>query len=1130
MRAAAHVAFHAAIAAAVGPIAEYNPLDPPPPEEIAATDAVDWPDGFRGVDCRLKLFDNVTRTWRLLDTGAMVSVCPPSATDKLDKSFVLEAVDGSRIPTYGSKQIQVRLGRKTFKVKFIIADVKESILGWDFISQNKLNWIWDQWGNLFLQDSVSGIKTRLKFVSLPHGTLPGAKGLEVPSSGQPPVSANSPEARAFYLACIKSLEQEGKQSEIKPKYAKLINKYSEILTPTFQDSSTRHKVFHKIKIIEGSVPSKAKVRKLLPGSPKEVKGKAAWMELVKLGVVERVKADADTTWTSALHLQPKPDGQELRPCSDFRDLNSKSVPESYPLPCISTFTHKLRGAKIFSKVDLKKAFYNVAIQPETGPLTTTVTLWGTFVYKRLAMGLASAPGTFQRVLDTILQEVDNIYVYLDDIMVYNDNEEEHMETLEKLFTKLSENGLAIALDKCSFGQPSIEYLGYKVDETGISPLKRKVDCILKLPDPTTQKELLRFLGAVNYFRSCLKGIIKNGKFINTAEVLKPLYAAATTTDLKPKQKFKEAWDSQSSLRQSYLDAKSLIVNPVLLAHPDPNLPLALSTDASHHSVGAVLEQRNHDGVWEPLEFWSRGLGQDKLSWSTYRKELMAAQHGVRHFLEDINGRHFTIFSDHRPLIESFKSNNLQENDPVAFRALQEIGMFTRDVRHIEGEKNVFADFLSRIEPAKLGDVHTSALDKLASLSADTMQLQTMDPKTLEVSQQSCKQVENILNGKFPKNTSFQRVKFGESYLLCEMSSSKPRPVVPEEMQPRLLKVFHSLGHAGQKESVRRLASHYYWNNMKSQIKKYVKQCIPCQKVKPSRLPSPHVGKFPVPDERFSHVHVDLVGPLPESRGFKYILSIVDRTTRYVHGIPLPDPTAENCARAFLSQWLAHYGCPKIVTSDNGAAFVANLWQDMAKTLNYDVNFTALYSPMTNAMVERQHQSIKNSLKAALLEMGDAHQDKWADQLPWTLLSRRVALHQDSGTSSSELVYGKSPIIPGALLQPAEEMSQNQLRDLLKNLQSKSSTPAVQTSTHLPPPSSPDAELPPGTTHVMARQHKTLGLDPSYQGPFRLLEQVSRSQVKIQIGHNRDGSIRTELRRLQDIKPADVAEGIRSKTN
>ena len=114
----------------------------------------------------------------------------------------------------------------------------------------------------------------------------------------------------------------------------------------------------------------------------------------------------------------------------------------------------------------------------------------------------------------------SIYVYLDDIMVYNDNEEEHMETLEKLFTKLSENGLAIALDKCSFGQPSIEYLGYKVDETGISPLKRKVDCILKLPDPTTQKELLRFLGAVNYFRSCLKGIIKNGKFINTAEVLR----------------------------------------------------------------------------------------------------------------------------------------------------------------------------------------------------------------------------------------------------------------------------------------------------------------------------------------------------------------------------------------------------------------------------------------------------------------------------------------------------------------------------------------------------------------------------------------------------------------------------------
>ena len=118
----------------------------------------------------------------------------------------------------------------------------------------------------------------------------------------------------------------------------------------------------------------------------------------------------------------------------------------------------------------------------------------------------------------------------------------------------------------------------------------------------------------------------------------------------------------------------------------------------------------------------------------------------------------------------------------------------------------------------------------------------------------------------------------------------------------------------------------------------------------------------MPDQRFSHVHVDLVGALPESKGFKYLLSVICRTSRYIQAIPVMDPTSEACANAFLHHWVAHFSCPSVCTSDNGSSFIASLWRDMNKTLNIDVKFTALYSPMSNAMVERQHQSLKNSLK------------------------------------------------------------------------------------------------------------------------------------------------------------------------
>ena len=156
-------------------------------------------------------------------------------------------------------------------------------------------------------------------------------------------------------------------------------------------------------------------------------------------------------------------------------------------------------------------------------------------------------------------------------------------------------------------------------------------------------------------------------------------------------------------------------------------------------------------------------------------------------------------------------------------------------------------------------------------------------------------------------------------------------------------------------------------------------------------------------------------------------------------------------------------------------------------------------------------------------MGNVHQDKWVDQLPWTLLSRRVALHQDVGASPSELVFGKTPTIPGVIAKQGLDLKAPELRDLLTNLQKKSAAPAVQTSTHSPPPVAPDAALPPGTTHVFTKNHKTLGLDPSWSGPFPILESISRSQIRIKIGLTKDGNVRSEVRRLHDVKPAFMDE-------
>ena len=172
--------------------------------------------------------------------------------------------------------------------------------------------------------------------------------------------------------------------------------------------------------------------------------------------------------------------------------------------------------------------------------------------------------------------------------------------------------------------------------------------------------------------------------------------------------------------------------------------------------------------------------------------------------------------------------------------------------------------------------------------------------------------------------------------------------------------------------------------MKHDIPIFIKTCNPCLKTKPGKK-TVNTGEFLVPDKRFSHVMVDVVGPLPNSFGYKYLLSIICRTTRNLHAVPMKEALSEEAASAFLHHWASIWGLPSLVTSDNGASFVAGLWKGMMEKLNIEVKYSALYRPQSIGMLERQHQSLKSSLKAALIDMGDTYQDKWLNFLPFVLL-------------------------------------------------------------------------------------------------------------------------------------------------
>ena len=588
----------------------------------------------------------------------------------------------------------------------------------------------------------------------------------------------------------------------------------------------------------------------------------------------------------------------------------------------------------------------------------------------MPFGLRNAAQTFQRLMNTVLQGLPFAFVYIDDILVASADEAEHFRHLREVFERLQQHGLVIRPEKCEFGKASLDFLGYHVSSSGIQPTKKKVAALASFPEPKTVKQLQRFLGMLNYYH----------RFVpHAASLLHPLHQL--TASKRPNDPIQ--WNS--SLQEVFGKAKTVLEHATLIAHPTSDAPLALCTDASDQGVGASLEQWQA-GRWCPLGFFSCHLRKAELKYSAFDKELLAAYLAVRHFRSLLEGRECTLITDHLPLVRAFRKVS-DSWSPRQQRHLSALAEFLADVQHRKGEDNVVADCLSRIPV----DVVTLGVD-YAQLAA---------------AQQSCPAVQT-------SRTAITGLKFADvsvsgSVLLCDVSTGRPRPLVPLDFRRSIFAALHGLAHPGVRASQQLIGARFVWHGMRRDIANWCKSCTDCLTAKTHRHFKAPVEGISIPGDAFSHVHLDLVGPLPVSRGFKYLLTVIDRTTRWPEAIPIPDATTTTCVRAFLSGWVSRFGLPLHITSDRGSQFTSALWSATAKMFGITLHRTTSYHPQANGLVERFHRSLKASLRARLVG------SDWADQLPLVLLGLRVAPKEDLKASAADLVLRHSPMLPGEVL-------------------------------------------------------------------------------------------------------------------
>jgi cleavage and polyadenylation specificity factor subunit 1 len=298
----------------------------------------------------------------------------------------------------------------------------------------------------------------------------------------------------------------------------------------------------------------------------------------------------------------------------------------------------------------------------------------------MTFGMRNAGNTFQRLMDRVLNG-SNGFPYLDDVLVASKSAADHERHLRDVLQRLSAAGLVLNTEKCQFAVKELDFLGHHVSAAGIAPLASRVADLQRHPRPGSVQELMAFLGTINFYR----------RFIpKAAAILRPL-----TESLKGKPALKSAVVWQPDMDAAFVAAKSALAAAAILAHPKPGAELSMMVDASDLHVGAVLQQRATPGAaWQPLGFFSQKLSPAERRYLAFDRELLACVAGVRHFRYLLEGRRWTLFTDHKPL--TFALGKVGEPwSARQARHLSFVAEYTTDIRHVAGVDNVVADMLSR---------------------------------------------------------------------------------------------------------------------------------------------------------------------------------------------------------------------------------------------------------------------------------------------------------------------------------------------------------------------------------------------------------------------------------------------------
>ncbi|XP_039618275.1 uncharacterized protein K02A2.6-like [Polypterus senegalus] len=616
---------------------------------------------------------------------------------------------------------------------------------------------------------------------------------------------------------MQTLEKSSNQS-INNSFKELLSQYAQV----FRDGIGTLKHLKAQIVLEDNAVSRFHKARPVPYALRP-KVEAELQRLEREGILTKVEW---YEWATPIVPVVKGDGT-VRICGDFKvTVNPVLKTEQYPLPRIDKIFASLGRGEKFSKIDLAQAYLQMEVEDSSKKYLTINTTKGLYQYNRLVFGVASAPAIWQKAIEQVLQGIPGTQCYLDDILVTGADDKEHLENLGKVLSRLADFGLRVNKNKCEFFKNSIEYCGHQIDKEGLHKCKNKIEAVLKAPKPQNVSQLWSFLGLVNYYHKFLP---------NLSTALHPLNSLLRS---------ETAWSWTKDCERAFKEAKSLVTSDNVLTHYDPNLPLQLACDASPYGIGAVLSHKFTDGTERPIAFASRSLTPAERNYAQIDREALSLVWGVKKFNQYLYGRHFTLLTDHQPLLSIF--NPCKGVPGMAAARLQRwalfLGAHTYTIAFKGTEHHGNADGLSRLplelsQPRNLVEpvdmFQMAQVDSLPVTCSDIQRETRCDPTLSKVYELTVKGWPSTGNATLSAYSSRRdQLSVSQGCILWGT-----RVIIPPKLRTKVLEVLHE-GHLGVVKMKNLARSYVWWPGIDHQLDDLTKTCNGCQQTQRSPASAP----------------------------------------------------------------------------------------------------------------------------------------------------------------------------------------------------------------------------------------------------------------------------------------------------